>query len=151
MCWSSLHSLVHALWAVACGGATRRLLCAPCLAVTATHAAGSPLPAVLPASTSFLDYVSLQPGKLLTHWLPQPLLQAPHARFQREGNDLVCTLKVPLVTALTGGLPTIQTLDGRQLQVPLASTVTPNTTRTIPGEGALFDMAGLGSLATLAA
>lgn len=43
--------------------------------------------------------------------------QAPHARFERQGNDLHATVKLPLVAALTGASPSLQHLDGRTVQV----------------------------------
>lgn len=74
---------------------------------------------------------------------PQDLVfvveEKPHERFRREGNDLVATLPVPLVDALTGGdgsKRVLEHLDGRKLQVPLpAGIVKPGTTTTISGEG----------------
>lgn len=62
----------------------------------------------------------------------------PHERFAREGNDLVATLRIPLVDALTGTgtKQTLELLDGRKLQVPVPSgIVKPGATTTVPGEG----------------
>ena len=61
--------------------------------------------------------------------------QLPHSRFERKGNDLHTTVKVPLVTALSGGNLTVQQLDGRQLQVPIQQLIQPRTERVLPGEG----------------
>ncbi len=38
---------------------------------------------------------------------------APHARFSRRGSDLVAAVKLPLHQALTGGVVSLQMLDGR--------------------------------------
>ena len=64
--------------------------------------------------------------------------EKPHAVFTREGDDLICHIKIPLVDALTGagGRKTIETLDGRTLQVPVPSgIVKPNQEIRIPNEG----------------
>jgi DnaJ homolog subfamily B member 4 len=65
--------------------------------------------------------------------------EKPHDRFKREGNDLVVSVSVPLVDALTGGGDTkkvIEHLDGRKLQVTLPNgIIKPGSTITIPGEG----------------
>jgi DnaJ-class molecular chaperone len=61
--------------------------------------------------------------------------QLPHSRFERKGNDLYTTVKVPLVTALAGGNFTVQQLDGRQLQIPIQQLLQPRTERVLPGEG----------------
>lgn len=64
--------------------------------------------------------------------------EKPHDRFQRDGNDLVTTVKLPLVDALTGGgeRKTVDALDGRKLQVPIPSgIVRPGATTTVSGEG----------------
>lgn len=61
-----------------------------------------------------------------------------HDVFTREGDDLICRLKIPLVDALTGvdGKKTIETLDGRKLQIPLPhGVVKPNQETRIPNEG----------------
>ena len=43
--------------------------------------------------------------------------EKPHARFSREGNDLVHNAKLPLVDALCGATVRLQSLDGRPLMV----------------------------------
>jgi DnaJ family protein B protein 4 len=61
-----------------------------------------------------------------------------HSTFTREGNDLVCKVKIPLVDALTesGGKRTVNALDGRKLQVPVPKgIVKPGQESTMPGEG----------------
>ncbi|KAG2110237.1 uncharacterized protein F5147DRAFT_689724 [Suillus discolor] len=62
----------------------------------------------------------------------------PHDVFTREGDDLICRLRIPLVDALTGvdGKKTIVALDGRKLQIPLpGGVVKPNQETRIPNEG----------------
>jgi curved DNA-binding protein len=38
---------------------------------------------------------------------------APHPRFERKGDDLVTTVRVPVTTAVLGGEAEVETLDGR--------------------------------------
>jgi len=73
--------------------------------------------------------------------------EKPHEVFKRDGNDLVCTLKIPLLEALTheptsGSTPKtthkIKTLDNRTLTVSPPSTIgviKPGTESKIKGEG----------------
>jgi DnaJ homolog subfamily B member 4 len=64
--------------------------------------------------------------------------EKPHPTFTREGNNLVYKLKIPLVDALAGSTSrrTVDTLDGRKLQVPLPSgVIKPGQEHTISGEG----------------
>jgi DnaJ family protein B protein 4 len=64
--------------------------------------------------------------------------EKPHPVFTREGSDLTCHIQVPLVDALTGsgGRRTVETLDGRKLQVPLPSGILkPGQETRITGEG----------------
>ncbi|KAI0685957.1 hypothetical protein BC835DRAFT_1420733 [Cytidiella melzeri] len=64
--------------------------------------------------------------------------EKPHDRFQRDGNNLITSVRLPLVDALAGdgGRKTVETLDGRKLQVPLPSSIVkPNSTTTVSGEG----------------
>lgn len=64
--------------------------------------------------------------------------EKPHEVFTREGDDLICRLRIPLVDALTGvdGKKTIVALDGRKLQIPLpGGVVKPNQETRIPNEG----------------
>ena len=64
--------------------------------------------------------------------------EKPHDRFEREGNDLVTHVKLPLVDALAGdgGRRVVETLDGRKLQVAVPSgIVKPGQITTISGEG----------------
>jgi DnaJ family protein B protein 4 len=62
----------------------------------------------------------------------------PHDTFQREHNDLITTVKISLVEALTGASSKkiITFLDGRRLQVPTPfGIVKPGQETKIPGEG----------------
>ncbi|KXZ42631.1 hypothetical protein GPECTOR_129g561 [Gonium pectorale] len=61
--------------------------------------------------------------------------EQPHPTFTRSGNDLATTVKLPLVTALTGGTAQVPTLDGRRLALTLDRIVTPGSERSIAGEG----------------
>ncbi|GLB40299.1 putative dnaJ C terminal domain [Lyophyllum shimeji] len=68
--------------------------------------------------------------------------EKPHDRFQREGNDLVARLQIPLVEALAGppgggrASKTLEHLDGRKLQIPVPlGVVKPGQETTLPGEG----------------
>ncbi|KAF8071817.1 hypothetical protein FPV67DRAFT_1482820 [Lyophyllum atratum] len=68
--------------------------------------------------------------------------EKPHDRFQREGNDLITRVPIPLVEALTGppgggrSAKTVEMLDGRKLQVPVpVGVVKPGEETTVPGEG----------------
>ena len=55
--------------------------------------------------------------------------EKPHARFKREGNDLLYTHRLPLVEALCGPSFRVQTLDGRSLPVTVQSSVGPNSVK----------------------
>ncbi len=62
--------------------------------------------------------------------------QKPHAKFNREGDDLVATMKIPLTKALTSGVSVdVPTLDNRILRVPLKEVVSPGYIRVVPNEG----------------
>lgn len=61
--------------------------------------------------------------------------EKPHSRFQREGNDLIQRVNVPLVAALTGLEVPVETLDGREMMVAVSEIVYPGYTKTIRGEG----------------
>jgi DnaJ homolog subfamily B member 4 len=64
--------------------------------------------------------------------------EKPHPLYTREGNDLVCHLKIPLVDALGGGQSprTVNALDGRKLQVSVPSgIVKPGQETILRGEG----------------
>jgi DnaJ homolog subfamily B member 4 len=62
--------------------------------------------------------------------------EKPHARFRREGNDLVCTQKLSLGEALCGAKFSVQTLDGRTLELNTGGgVVKPGAVKTVAGEG----------------
>lgn len=64
--------------------------------------------------------------------------EKPHERFTRDGNDLVVSIKIPLVDALagSGGKKVVEGLDGRKLQVGVPSgIIKPGLTTTLAGEG----------------
>ncbi|KAG9392413.1 DnaJ domain [Carpediemonas membranifera] len=63
------------------------------------------------------------------------IVEKPHATFKREKNDLVYRLDVPLVNALCGCKITVETLDGRQLKVPVTTVIPPGYRYHVPGEG----------------
>ncbi|KAF9441067.1 DnaJ-domain-containing protein [Macrolepiota fuliginosa MF-IS2] len=64
-----------------------------------------------------------------------------HQTFERDNNDLICRVKIPLVEALTGASgpaakKVVTLFDGRKLQVPIPfGIVKPDQETTIPGEG----------------
>lgn len=63
--------------------------------------------------------------------------ERPHPVFQREGNDLVYTAKLPLVDALCGATIRLTTLDDRQLTVRGTPDFHPYTLfRILSGDGA---------------
>lgn len=62
--------------------------------------------------------------------------EKPHPRFRREGNDLVCTVPLTLVDALCGARFSVQTLDGRTLELNTGGAVVkPGSVKTVAGEG----------------
>jgi DnaJ family protein B protein 4 len=61
--------------------------------------------------------------------------EKPHARFQRDGSDLVMDLRLRLVDALCGTKVDIQTLDGRTLSVAVPEVITPGYLKRVKGEG----------------
>ncbi|KAF8134966.1 hypothetical protein EV363DRAFT_1322156, partial [Boletus edulis] len=64
--------------------------------------------------------------------------EKPHPVFTRDGDDLVCNLKIPLVEALTGSdtKKVVELLDGRKLQVPFpVGVVKPGQETRVVGEG----------------
>ncbi|KIJ66903.1 hypothetical protein HYDPIDRAFT_38349 [Hydnomerulius pinastri MD-312] len=64
--------------------------------------------------------------------------EKPHSVFTREGDDLICHLKIPLLEALTGSdtKRIVELLDGRKLQVPVpAGIVKPGQETRIGDEG----------------
>lgn len=58
-----------------------------------------------------------------------------HERFTRDGDNLACTIKLPLADALAGTTLSIPTLDGRTLSIPLTEIVPHGATKVVRGEG----------------
>ncbi|KAL9246430.1 hypothetical protein vseg_019965 [Gypsophila vaccaria] len=61
--------------------------------------------------------------------------EKPHPTFKRDGNDLLITMKISLVEALTGTTLTLTTLDGRNLTVDVSDVVKPGREIVVAGEG----------------
>lgn len=59
----------------------------------------------------------------------------PHARFRREGVNLIYTATIPLGQALTGCTVEINTLDDRILHIPITDIVSPGYKKVVTGEG----------------
>ncbi|KAJ7158552.1 hypothetical protein C8R46DRAFT_957180 [Mycena filopes] len=64
--------------------------------------------------------------------------EKPHDVFERDGNDLMCRVPIPLLDALTdvGGRKIVEALDGRKLQIAVPpGVVKPGQQTTVAGEG----------------
>ncbi|KAJ7538850.1 hypothetical protein O6H91_11G065500 [Diphasiastrum complanatum] len=61
--------------------------------------------------------------------------ERPHEVFKRDGNDLIATQKISLPDALTGCTVTLNTLDGRTLNIPVTEIVSPGYEKVVPREG----------------
>jgi len=64
--------------------------------------------------------------------------EKPHSRFTRDGSDLIVTMKIPLVDALTseGGTRQVESLTGTKINVTVPSgVIRPGQTTRIRGEG----------------
>eukprot|EP00879_Flechtneria_rotunda_P029304 GHRR01031648.1.p1 GENE.GHRR01031648.1~~GHRR01031648.1.p1 ORF type:complete len:152 (-),score=38.88 GHRR01031648.1:294-749(-) len=61
--------------------------------------------------------------------------QTPHPQFDRKGNDLYTSVKLPLVSALTGGKASVRTPDGRNLTLVVKPPVSPGKQEIVVGEG----------------
>lgn len=61
--------------------------------------------------------------------------EKPHNLFKRDSNDLIVSMKVSLVEALTGYTAQITTLDGRSLTIPVTSVISPIHEEVVKGEG----------------
>ena len=62
--------------------------------------------------------------------------EKPHSVFQRDGNHLIMKREIPLKEALLGQLiVTVQTLDGRNLQIPINKIVSPGHVHRVKAEG----------------
>lgn len=58
-----------------------------------------------------------------------------HARFTREGDNLIHVVRLPLADALCGSTLTLATLDGRSLSIPISEVVSPGYIKNIAYEG----------------
>lgn len=58
-----------------------------------------------------------------------------HARFTREGDNLIHVVRLPLADALCGSTLTLATLDGRTLSIPISEVVSPGYIKNIAYEG----------------
>lgn len=63
------------------------------------------------------------------------LEQKPHPQFEREGNDLVKTVKIDLNEALLGTSFSVYTLDGKAMDVKVDDIISPTFVKVLPGEG----------------
>eukprot|EP00656_Telonema_subtile_P008768 TRINITY_DN1409_c0_g1_i4.p2 TRINITY_DN1409_c0_g1~~TRINITY_DN1409_c0_g1_i4.p2 ORF type:complete len:126 (+),score=39.91 TRINITY_DN1409_c0_g1_i4:175-552(+) len=61
--------------------------------------------------------------------------QAPHALFERHGDNLIHTHRIPLVQALTGSTVCVQSLEGLELQLGVNEVVSNATQHVLPGQG----------------
>jgi DnaJ family protein B protein 4 len=70
--------------------------------------------------------------------------EKPHSIYKRQDNDLVATLEMPLVEALTETKPrTLKLLDGTTLNVPVPSApVQPHRETRLPEQGMPISKAG---------
>ncbi|CAI9097246.1 OLC1v1033626C2 [Oldenlandia corymbosa var. corymbosa] len=72
-------------------------------------------------------------------YIPSDLIfiidEKPHSVFKRDGNDLIVTQKISLVEALTGYTAEVTTLDGRTLNIPVNSIISPTYEEVVKGEG----------------
>ncbi len=64
------------------------------------------------------------------------IVQKKHAQFERDGDDVVKTVRVSLKQALMGVNVNVSTLDGRTLKVPVTEkTIYPGFRHKVVGEG----------------
>lgn len=61
--------------------------------------------------------------------------QKPHPQFERDGNDLIKTVKVDLNEALLGTSFSVYTLDGKAINVTVNEVISPSYVKVLPGEG----------------
>lgn len=61
--------------------------------------------------------------------------ERPHARFTREGNDLVVECAISLKNALCGFSTEVTTLDARRLHVDVNEVIAPNSLKVVHNEG----------------
>jgi DnaJ-class molecular chaperone len=63
------------------------------------------------------------------------ITEKPHARFKRDGNNLIYRAHITLKQALCGTVIEVITLDGRSLKMNTDGVVSPSTVKYIRGEG----------------
>ena len=85
------------------------------------------------STSSFRRYVSF-PRKLDAR-IVLTTTQKPHPLFTRNGDDIKHTIDIDLKEALTGWRRTVQTIDGKQLQVSSAGPTGPTFEERYPGLG----------------
>jgi DnaJ-class molecular chaperone len=60
---------------------------------------------------------------------------APHAVFQRQGDDLIKSVDVTCIEAMIGVVKHVTTIDGKELELTIAAGTQPGQTLAIPGYG----------------
>lgn len=63
------------------------------------------------------------------------LEEKPHAQFKRDGNDLICTVKLSFKESLLGFDKEITTLSGKKINISRSLPVQPSSTNRYPGLG----------------
>ncbi|KAG8377029.1 hypothetical protein BUALT_Bualt09G0125600 [Buddleja alternifolia] len=61
--------------------------------------------------------------------------EKPQCLFKRDGNDLIATHKISLVEAMTGCTARVNTLDDRNLTIPVNNIVNTTYEEVVKGEG----------------
>jgi len=74
------------------------------------------------------------------------IAEKPHARFKRNGNDLIYKYSISLKQALLGFTMEVETLDKKMLKIPINKIVTPTYTHKVPNEGMPITKGGKGNL-----
>jgi len=69
-----------------------------------------------------------------------------HDRFSLEGNNLIHTASLPLVSALCGTTLQVKSLDGRTLVVPITGSIKEGSSVVVPGEGLPSRDGGFGDI-----
>jgi DnaJ-class molecular chaperone len=59
----------------------------------------------------------------------------PHSIFERQGDDLICTLEINCIEAMLGTVKQVTTLDGRNLEITIASGTQHGQTLAVAGHG----------------
>ena len=61
--------------------------------------------------------------------------EKPHPRFKRDGQDLIYSVHIPLVAALTGTTLKVPTIEGTTIDVPVYPIVKPGDKKRLNGYG----------------